>query len=289
MTGAVVALGDSISAGVGDAVGPGCVHGPGWAAHLATLLGAPGFRNLARNGARSRDVVEAQLPAALALRPELATLVVGGNDALRSDFSAAAIARDLTATVAALVDVGARVVLATLPPIGLFELGPAPVRRVMRARVESINAAVRRAAGPVGEGVVVVDVRAAVVTAGARAWHVDRVHPSPLGHRTLAVAAAQALWQELSGPGLGMPGRGPDDSPWDDLLALLAPPPAATPPVAERLAWLAFAGVPWAVRRGRDFLPGLARAVVDDLRAGVAAAQVGVGSAEECPAATRAA
>lgn len=283
MTGAVVALGDSISAGVGDVVGPGCAHGPGWAAHLATLLGAREFRNLARNGARSRDVVEAQLPPALALRPRLATVVVGGNDALRSDFSAAAIARDLTATVAALADVGAQVVLATLPPIGLFELAPAPVRRVMRARVEAINAAVRRAAGPVGDGVVVVDVRAAVVAAGGRAWHVDRVHPSPFGHRTLAVAAAQAL-SPSPGSGPGMLGRGPDDSPWDDLLALLAPPPAP-PPVGERLAWFAFAGVPWAVRRGRDFLPGLARAVVEDLRAGVVAQRIDMGSSEE--AATR--
>ena len=38
--------------------------------------------NLSRSGARTRDVVDMQLPAADDLRPDLVTAVVGGNDAV---------------------------------------------------------------------------------------------------------------------------------------------------------------------------------------------------------------
>jgi acyl-CoA thioesterase I len=40
--------------------------------------------NLSRSGARTRDVVDVQLPAAAGLQPDLVTAVVGGNDALGS-------------------------------------------------------------------------------------------------------------------------------------------------------------------------------------------------------------
>src|SRR5690606_4327677 len=99
---AVVALGDSITAGVGDAVGPDAAHGPGWAAHLALLADSARFENLARNGARTQTVIAEQLDLALASGADLATLVIGGNDALRSDFSPADVARRLTICVDAL-------------------------------------------------------------------------------------------------------------------------------------------------------------------------------------------
>ncbi|MCP2266332.1 GDSL-type esterase/lipase family protein [Promicromonospora thailandica] len=247
----LVALGDSITVGVGDTVGPDAAHGPGWAAHLAAVLGVDTFTNLATNGARSRDVADVQLSAALALRPGLATLLVGGNDVLRSDFDARLTLLDLRRCVDELRRAGADVVLVRLPVIGLFELAPRLVRRVMRRRVAAINAAVDRVAEEVAGRVVVVDAAAAIAPAGARAWHVDRVHPSPAGHRRLALAVGAALAALDAG-------YAPDG------VLPAAPDP---PGPGQRLTWLVRAGLPWCVRRGRDFLPGLLRAVVHDLRA----------------------
>jgi lysophospholipase L1-like esterase len=245
----VVALGDSITAGVGDVVAPDAPHGPGWAAHLATLCGAATFTNLASNGARARSVVAEQLDAALALDPDVVTLVAGGNDALRSDFSPVEVAGHLAVCVDVLRGRGATIVLATLPPIGLFELLPPRVRRVMRARVEAVNATVR----VVARGLPVFAVGDALRAAGIGAWHVDRVHPSPLGHRHVAAAAYRRLARG---------GGGLDAATLDGRLPAAPAPPSAV----ARAAWLAVAGVPWAWRRGRDFLPGLVRAVVDDAR-----------------------
>lgn len=277
----LVALGDSITAGVGDTVGPDAVHGPGWAAHLATVLGAETFANLATNGARSRDVAGTQLDAALALRPRLATVLVGGNDVLRSDFDARLTLADLHRCVSELCRAGTDVVLVRLPVIGLFELSPRLVRHVMRRRVASVNAAVDEVVKAAGDGrmasgsavdavpgrralahgrVAVVDAAQAIAPAGAKAWHIDRVHPSPTGHRRLALAVALALPdQEYALP----PARAAASAALVARLPVAPDPPSAR----QRLGWLVKAGLPWCVRRGRDFLPGLLRAVVHDLRA----------------------
>ncbi len=85
----VVALGDSITFGVGDgAQGPESVETApvGWAAHVARALGASRFVNLAANGARARHLAQTQVPSALMERPDLVLLTVGGNDVLRGDF-----------------------------------------------------------------------------------------------------------------------------------------------------------------------------------------------------------
>jgi len=148
----LLALGDSITVGVGDTVGPDAEYGPGWAAHLATVLGMEAFTNLATNGARSHDVARTQLDAALALRPRVATVLVGGNDVLRSDFDARLTLMDLHRSVSELVRSGADVVLVRLPVIGLFELSPRLVRHVMRRRVAAINAAVEEVAAAVVAG-----------------------------------------------------------------------------------------------------------------------------------------
>jgi lysophospholipase L1-like esterase len=267
----LVALGDSITVGVGDTVGPDAVHGPGWAAHLATVLGAETFTNLATEGARSRDVVGTQLDAALALRPHLATVLVGGNDVLRSDFDARHTLADLHRSVGELCRAGTEVVLVLLPVIGLFELGPRLVRRVMRRRVASINAAVAEVAGSAPGRVVVVDAARAIAPAGSRAWHIDRVHPSPTGHRALALAAAAALSVSPSTTGenrvVHATSSVTSTTPFSAAEARGRLPDAPDPPsVWDRLVWLLRAGLPWCVRRGRDFLPGLLRAVVHDVR-----------------------
>jgi lysophospholipase L1-like esterase len=78
------ALGDSITLGVGDPAPDGGWRG--WAALLAESLPCGRLVNLAANGARVADVERTQLPRALELRPDMASVVVGVNDTLRAGF-----------------------------------------------------------------------------------------------------------------------------------------------------------------------------------------------------------
>ncbi|MCZ1011172.1 GDSL-type esterase/lipase family protein [Streptomyces lydicus] len=77
-----VALGDSLTEGLGDPV-----PGGGWRGWAALLAGALGERpggvelvNLARSGALAAELAERQLPVARDLGPRFASLVVGAND-----------------------------------------------------------------------------------------------------------------------------------------------------------------------------------------------------------------
>ena len=95
-----VALGDSITVGIGDPAPGGGWRG--WAALLAGTVPEPEVHNLARLGALAADVERVQLPAAMTLRPDVATVVVGINDTLRGDFDPERTGASVTRTVAAL-------------------------------------------------------------------------------------------------------------------------------------------------------------------------------------------
>ncbi|MEU5181627.1 SGNH/GDSL hydrolase family protein [Streptomyces longwoodensis] len=137
-----VALGDSLTEGVGDPTGDGW---RGWAALLADGLGAgPGapvrFTNLAVSGAQTRDVLERRLPAALGLRPEVAAVVVGVNDTLRRTFDIHAVAARLDRVYGALAGQGAVLLTACLPDPG-----------DVLGRVRKVPSSARRA-GPAASG-----------------------------------------------------------------------------------------------------------------------------------------
>ena len=88
-------LGDSASCGVGDPT----PHGwRGWARILADAIAVEhhvSFCNLAVPGAVVADVRRKQLPDALAHQPVVASLVVGLNDVMRSDWDPEQIRTDL--------------------------------------------------------------------------------------------------------------------------------------------------------------------------------------------------
>lgn len=80
-----VAIGDSLSEGVGDETRPDGSH-RGWTDRLAAMLAQDrpvASANLAIRGRTARQVVEEQLEPAVALRPTLASISAGTNDLLR--------------------------------------------------------------------------------------------------------------------------------------------------------------------------------------------------------------
>ncbi|WP_162458350.1 SGNH/GDSL hydrolase family protein [Pseudactinotalea terrae] len=247
------ALGDSASAGVGDRMStasragvrdlPGC----GWPVHLASALGT-NMRNLGTNGARARDVLADQLPLAVAARPELATVLIGGNDVLRGDFDILEVSAALASVTSCLLDGGTQVVLVVPPQIGPDLPAPSSVRRVLGSRMAHVRQATREvAAAHARDGLLLVD--ADPLRAVARdVMHVDRIHPSPRGHRLLAELVADELG-----------GRG-----WPRVGVVDEVPPA--PGVPARVAWMLVRGAPWFVRRSRDLLPELVRVVVSEER-----------------------
>ncbi|WP_083977140.1 SGNH/GDSL hydrolase family protein [Kitasatospora azatica] len=235
-----VALGDSLTEGVGSPAEGGW---RGWSALLAPSLAAAPVRvehhNLALSGAQAADLTDRQLPAALALDPHLAAVVVGGNDTLRAGFDIARTAAALDTTLGELRAAGAVLLTACLPDPGALLGLPGPLARPLARRMAAVNAVVHELS----------DRHQAVHLHLARLpWlsdrallSADRLHPSPVGH--LLIARHYHALLAAAGHRLG-------PEPTD----LLAPPP---PSRAADLWWLATRGTAWLARRSVDLIPGL--------------------------------
>ncbi|WP_395293154.1 SGNH/GDSL hydrolase family protein [Kitasatospora hibisci] len=242
-----VALGDSLTEGVGDPVAGGW---RGWAALLAGAL-APQeagveFTNLARSGALSGDLRTAQLPAALALRPGVAAVVAGGNDTLRAGFDIGRTARELDAVLGELSDGGALLLTACLPDPGTLLRLPRPLARPLARRMRAVNTVVH--ALSVRHRAVHLHVTELPWVAQRHLLSVDRLHPSAEGHHVIA-RGFHALIAET--------GRPLSDAP--------AARPAEPPPgTAADLWWLATRGTSWVVDRSTDLLPGLVALAVGE-------------------------
>ncbi|MFE9021845.1 SGNH/GDSL hydrolase family protein [Streptomyces sp. NPDC007808] len=242
-----VALGDSLTEGVGDPVGKGW---RGWAALLADGLCEPSaeFTNLAVSGAQTRDVVEGQLPAALALRPDVVSVLVGVNDTLRRTFDIHRVAERLDRVYAAFTRQSAVVLTACLPDpgtmLGLPDALADPLARRQRAVDTVVHALSER------YGALHLHAAKGAWVEDRAMWSADRLHPGERGHRQLAVRFHGLLSDTgmATGP---VPRAEPE-----------FPPPTR----AARLGWLATAGTAWVIRRCNDLLPQLLCLAADELR-----------------------
>jgi lysophospholipase L1-like esterase len=204
-----VALGDSQTEGCNDLGSDG--RWRGWADRFAERLAATTspdltYANLAVGGCRARHVLEVQLPAALELEPDLASVVVGMNDLLRHDFDIHATVDQIERTFAALRATGCRVITMTFPDVALM----LPVMGWLRPREAELNELIAAAAAR--HGVDVLDLFSLGLSADPGMWSHDRIHGSALGHQRIAAGACELLdlpgsdhsWVEPAGV---IPGR----------------------------------------------------------------------------------
>lgn len=186
----MVSLGDSFTEGLEDDLGPEGRH-LGWADRVAAALavreGGLRYANLAVRG-RLLDQVVAQIPAALALRPDLVTFHAGPNDVLRPRTSVPAVVRRYDAAVARIRDSGVDTVLFTV-----IERAGGTGRTAQRLadRFAAFNDGVRDVVGR--HGALLVDVGAVAALQDRRLWHEDRLHLAPEGHARVAAAVLEQL------------------------------------------------------------------------------------------------
>ena len=174
-----VVLGDSAAQGVGAST-----HLSGYVGVvLGRLQEADGrpwrVLNLSRSGARTREVVDVQWPAAAGLGADLVTAVVGGNDAVHTPEPEWL--RDAEALCAALP---AGAVVATCP------------RGVVERKAQRVNAVVRARADE--RGLRVADLWAHTGPP-YRGLYADGFHPNDRGYLQWADAVSEALGLQQGG------------------------------------------------------------------------------------------
>jgi lysophospholipase L1-like esterase len=234
-----VALGDSFTEGVGDPYPDGTYRGwaDRFAAHLASA--SPGLRyaNLAIRGKVLRQVADDQVPAAVALAPDLVSIAAGGNDLLRPRSDPDALAAAFDQAVAALRGAGSQVILFTG-----FDPGGFPVIRLIRGKAAAYNAQLREIAAR--QQCLHVDLWSMRELLDPRLWCDDRLHLAPDGHRRVALRAC-----EVAGIPVAEDWRHP----------LPADPAGAAPWLTARqqdLSWARTYAAPWLRRRLRGTSSG---------------------------------
>ncbi len=194
-----VALGDSFTEGLDDPGPSGSYRG--WADRFVGSLGArnPDLRyaNLAVRGKRLGQVVGEQIPAAIAMAPDLVTIAAGGNDLLLPRADPDALAEMFDDAIARLRGVGCEVVVFTG-----FDVGHFPVLRLLSSKIAIYNAHLRIIAAR--RGCHLADLWPMSPLRDTRAWSADRLHLSAEGHRRVALFVAERLgvpvtgdWREL--------------------------------------------------------------------------------------------
>jgi lysophospholipase L1-like esterase len=185
-----VAIGDSTTEGLEDPDGQGGYRG--WANRLAEHLaraqgGQLHYANLAIRGREARQVRDEQLAAALAMRPDVVTLVAGVNDLLRPWFEVDQVAGDVAAMLEAFTRTGATVLTFTMPDMTRVM----PLARLLRGRLFALNGRLRESCRRTGARLL--DLAQHELGGDPRLWHEDRLHANARGHERIAMGLAHTL------------------------------------------------------------------------------------------------
>ncbi len=234
-----VAIGDSFTEGYGDFYSDGSCQG--WADRFARLLGASApsltYANLAVRGKLLGQIISEQIPAAIALKPDLISLAAGGNDLLRPRADLDALAASFEQAVIQLRAPGTQVLLFSgFDPAGL------PLMRLIRDKCLAYNARVKDIAAR--HDCLHVDLWSMTVLADRRQWCGDRLHLAADGHRRVALHVAETAGLAVS----------------EDWRVPLPPDPADRPSWLrarrQDLHWARAHAMPWIGRRLRGVSSG---------------------------------
>jgi lysophospholipase L1-like esterase len=176
-------IGDSAASGVGDSNGFGINYG--WGYYLAKSFENPLiFINVARPGAQSLEVLESQLPKVQVHNPDICAVIVGGNDLLRNGFDPEQLHKNLRQTVKSLTESNTLVLMILLHDPREIVPMPKLLANVLDRRVRSVNAVTTAVAREFGA--VLLDTRKISGIYNLANWHIDRMHPSKIGHQRIA-------------------------------------------------------------------------------------------------------
>jgi hypothetical protein len=169
-------------------------------------------------------------------------ICIGTNDVLRGDFSPKEIREHLREICSTLASTGSLVILLGLPDPIRTAPGPMALRKILSDRVIKINRILNEVAE---DGLaVVVPTWESKIAHERKMWHVDRMHPSALGHQHIA---------DLVRRNLSLPRR-----------SLKKISVESSKSKRYEMYWLLTNGTKWFLKRSFDLVPALIWLVVSE-------------------------
>lgn len=189
-----VALGDSLTEGLGDDRFEQDRIFAGWADRLAVLLNEDAklagedflYANLAVRSRNSHEILSDQVAEALLLEPDLVTIMAGANDLWRPRKSWDVIRQEFAEAIVAFKSSGTTVLLTNcINPVHHWSFRAGARRaKVLTKLIEEVAAE---------HNVAVVDVYRSPTLRRIRVWSADYVHFGARGHAHVANKAAKVL------------------------------------------------------------------------------------------------
>lgn len=191
-----LALGDSVTEGIGDDVGDlACRSWADWMVDgLRVGLPELEYRNVASGGATALTVLRTQIPEIEKFGPDLVSVTVGANDARVRDWTAAAFESEYALILESVASAGAQAMTATYADVeGVIKQSGGAIRESWRLyfdRMHEVNEVIRR----VGErfDACLVDMESTQAN-DMRYLSRDMTHPNALAYRFIGQAALEAL------------------------------------------------------------------------------------------------
>lgn len=185
-----VALGDSLTEGVGDPdlTRPNGVRG--WADRVAEVLADTNYEfryaNLAVRGTRLDELVSGQLPRALSLEPDLVSIYAGSVDIVRPRVDLDAVLHTYDETIRRLTSSGAKTLVFTA-----YGARSTALAKLLRGRFAVYNEAVRDMAHR--HGATIVDYWRMTEYDDPGYWSPDRSRLATPGHELMAIKVLDIL------------------------------------------------------------------------------------------------
>jgi hypothetical protein len=168
-------------------------------------------------------------------KPDIAAVIVGGNDALRNGFDPNKLHQNLRATISELKKSGAEVLLLQLhDPTQIVPL-PRLLAQVLSRRINAVNRVIHSIGREFNAQILLT--RSIQDIYERKVWHVDRMHPSKYGHQIMATHFREILLRRN----------------WE-----IDPITIEETPVASKKAsiiWMLRNGTPWFFKRSFDLFP----------------------------------
>lgn len=186
-----VALGDSLTAGVGDPVTG--IEMRSWADRFAEALHPKRYTNLAQRSATTDDILATQVEAALALNTDIVSVLAGGNDMIQQDWNPDHTRANLRAILFPFAERG--VSLVTFTMVDIFPVYPAEVLvrfGQSQKRLHIVNNVMREVSREVVA--ICVDLQNEPEMLDLATLSKDMIHPNMLGYqRIVQLAVAQVM------------------------------------------------------------------------------------------------
>lgn len=176
-----VALGDSMTEGIGDEVNG--IKKKSWPTYIAEFFNIEKFSNLAKSGLRSDEIYKEQLETALSMNPDIVSIMAGGNDFIQRKWNAKSYREIMDKMISKFTENGIIVITSNFPDLTQIYKFPFYLLPIAKYQLKTCNKILDELATKYNT--VHIDFWNNPISKEIIYWSNDRIHPNSHGYKVI--------------------------------------------------------------------------------------------------------